>query len=52
MPQVNFFGIPAQDDWNKYQTGFLSRITANEKMVREQQKQTYKDEETADSTTE
>ncbi len=51
--KVNFFGIPpAQDDWNKYKTTFLSKIIANEKMVRKQDKQKHKDEVTADSTTE
>ena len=45
--KVDLFGISAQDDWNKYQTGFLSRIVDNEKMVREQEKQRNKDEVTS-----
>ncbi len=45
--KVDFFGISAQEDWNKYQTGFLSRIVNNEKMVREQEKQRNKDEVTS-----
>ena len=50
--KVDFFGIPAQDDWNKYQKTFLSKIIANEKMVREQDKQRHKDEVATDSATE
>ena len=42
--KVDFFGIPAQDDWNKYKKTFLNKIIANEKMVREQDKQGHKDE--------
>ncbi|MCE2402403.1 sigma-70 family RNA polymerase sigma factor [Candidatus Poribacteria bacterium] len=51
--KVNFFGIPpAQDDWNKYKTGFVREIIATEKMVRKQDEQKHKDEVTADSATE
>lgn len=49
--KVDFFGIPAQDDWNKYQTSFLSRIIANEKTVRKQDKQKHKDQKHKDEVT-
>ena len=50
--KVNFFGIPPQDDWNKYKTNFVREIIATEKKVREQDEQKHKDEATADSATE
>ena len=41
--KVNFFGIPAQDDWEKYKTTFVREIIATEKTVREQDGQKHKD---------
>lgn len=50
--KVNFFGIPPQDDWNKYVTTFVRDIIDTEKKVREQDEQIQKAEVTEDAATE
>ena len=50
--KVNFFGIPPQDDWNKYIMTFVRDVIDTEKKVREQDEQVQKSEVTEDATTE